>query len=296
MPAIDACCQATDDTANPPQSAPTRPQPHKARKPLTEAPAPDVSQAPESVLSVPSHVDPPRPEAPVAAAPLTQPPAAPQPPVQHPDTNVAAQLPSAESSAAESAETQPPAEPESPAEPDQVAEQGANAASPPADASVPAATASPAAPASPVATPAAPNSTGQPSDLDNLFDEPAEAAKPAAGPADAKSEDAKPAAAPKGDTSLDDLFNDASRPSDTSAPIAGGLNSHQLRLWTDVTGHYRCRGRLVRIGTTQVRILKQNGHTTTVARDRLSRQDMAFVRSEAALAAARSDTARLASF
>ena len=83
------------------------------------------------------------------------------------------------------------------------------------------------------------------------------------------------------DDSLDDLFN-LRLPERPSAPVIG-LDSRQLRRWVDNTGTFSCQGRLVQIQVGKVRILKSNGHTTTVSFSRLSRNDVNFVHAQAAL-------------
>ena len=62
----------------------------------------------------------------------------------------------------------------------------------------------------------------------------------------------------------------------------GGLASSELRQWVDNTGRYSCNGRLIRVLDGQVRILKDNDHTTTVPFYRLSGHDLEFVNRQAA--------------
>ena len=50
-----------------------------------------------------------------------------------------------------------------------------------------------------------------------------------------------------------------------------------VRVWTDNTGQYQTVGKLVKIGTSHVRLVKENGNTTTVARSRLSQRDLDYV-------------------
>jgi hypothetical protein len=61
----------------------------------------------------------------------------------------------------------------------------------------------------------------------------------------------------------------------------GGLASNELRTWVDNTGNYSCRGRLIRFLDNNVRLLKENGRTTTVSLTRLSAQDLQFVHRQA---------------
>jgi hypothetical protein len=65
----------------------------------------------------------------------------------------------------------------------------------------------------------------------------------------------------------------------------GGLASVELRTWVDNTGDYSCRGRLVRFMDGKVRILKDNGRTTTVPLVRLSAVDLEFINRQASAAA-----------
>ncbi len=62
---------------------------------------------------------------------------------------------------------------------------------------------------------------------------------------------------------------------------AGGLASDEMRLWTDNTSSFSCRGRLVRFIDGQVRLLKENGRTATVPLARLSTGDLEFVNRQA---------------
>jgi hypothetical protein len=61
----------------------------------------------------------------------------------------------------------------------------------------------------------------------------------------------------------------------------GGLASAELRTWVDNTGNYSCRGRLIRFLDNHVRLLKDNGRTTTVPLTRLSANDLQFVHRQA---------------
>ena len=61
----------------------------------------------------------------------------------------------------------------------------------------------------------------------------------------------------------------------------GGLASNEMRLWTDNTGNFSCRGRLVQVLNGHARLLKANGHTTTVVLGRLSARDLEFVNRQA---------------
>lgn len=79
------------------------------------------------------------------------------------------------------------------------------------------------------------------------------------------------------DVNLDDLFGQA----DSILREPGGLASDDLRLWVDDTGRYTCRGRLIKMLDGQVRLLKDNGRTTTVQLSRLSEADLEFVNRQA---------------
>jgi hypothetical protein len=61
----------------------------------------------------------------------------------------------------------------------------------------------------------------------------------------------------------------------------GGLASDQNREWVDNTGRYATRGRLVSFLDGHVRLLKDNGRTTTVPLARLSENDLEFVNRQA---------------
>ena len=65
-----------------------------------------------------------------------------------------------------------------------------------------------------------------------------------------------------------------------------------MRMWTDNTGSYKTRGRLVVIAKTHVRLLKDNGKYSTVPLERLSKADIDYV---VAIAKKLNGTQRLAS-
>jgi hypothetical protein len=50
-----------------------------------------------------------------------------------------------------------------------------------------------------------------------------------------------------------------------------------VRQWIDSTGRHQTIGRLVEVHPDRVRILKSNGHYTTVPLERLSRHDLSYV-------------------
>lgn len=117
---------------------------------------------------------------------------------------------------------------------------------------------------------AAPAETSE--EIDDFFGTPAEETPAPAEPV----EEAAPAEEEEG-TNLDDLFGGA----DAILSEPGGLTSTGLRRWIDNTGQYSCRGRLIDMLEGQVRLLKDNGHTTTVPLDRLSQDDQQFVQRQA---------------
>jgi hypothetical protein len=75
----------------------------------------------------------------------------------------------------------------------------------------------------------------------------------------------------------DDIFG----ASDRVLREKGGLASAEMRLWVDNTGTYSCHGRLVKFMDGHVRIMKENGRTTTVPLYRLSPSDLSFVNRQA---------------
>ncbi len=101
-----------------------------------------------------------------------------------------------------------------------------------------------------------------------------------------KSPKSKPVDAP-----IQDPFADpaAKKPAATkSAGTLGaaaelvGLAEPAMRRWQDDTGEYRIHGKLVKIMTHTVRILKDTGKYTTVPMDRLSRSDLQYVQARIA--------------
>lgn len=255
QPAVET---SPSDSAPPPMSVPA--------PPAVEPPA--VPPSPATPLDAPS------------AAPLDAPPAAP------PEPNVEP-IPA----------TPPPARPAVPATPD---------APPPApDAAPPATTA-------PAATPPAAESFDDlfppPTPADAAVPEattPAPPAAPAPAPAPAPSPDeddpfapaspatpASPAPAPAGDA--DDPFAPApagnrtdrpvtpASPAPTTDPFANpfqtsAAGAFPVREWSDDSGHFQVRGRLLAILDGKVRILKTTGRTTTVPLSRLSTADQEYV-------------------
>jgi len=151
------------------------------------------------------------------------------------------------------------------------------------------------------AEPAAPSGA-----VDDLFkDAPAETT-PAAPPADMPAPGAAPEAAPPAEApakpadDVDDLFKDLddkntssevpARPQPTQGELeelfsqpreqASAEPAAAMRLWTDNTGKFQIRARLVVVTPTHVRLLKDTGKYTTVPHSRLSKADLAFVRQQ----------------
>jgi len=63
--------------------------------------------------------------------------------------------------------------------------------------------------------------------------------------------------------------------------LPGGLNSTQLRTWTDNSGTFSVEGRLVKIMEEKVQLFKANGRYTTFPLHRLSALDHQFVQQQA---------------
>jgi hypothetical protein len=143
----------------------------------------------------------------------------------------------------------------------------------------------------PPATPPAPSAT------DDLFGTPSTEAsatptttnKPAEEPAATETKPAEPSAEEK---KTDENKADEKKAEEEKDPLfgaspsvlheAGGLASNELRLWKDNTGKFSCQGRLVQFRNGHVRLMKDNGRTTTVPLARLSNRDLEFVNRQAA--------------
>lgn len=107
-------------------------------------------------------------------------------------------------------------------------------------------------------------------ELEELFSDPSdEAAK------SARIESPKPAEATP--------VVESSEPVQVAAAIEA---PHAMRVWVDNTGKYKVNARLVVVGDSTVRLLKDTGKYTTVRFDRLSADDLNFVRQQAANAVA----------
>jgi hypothetical protein len=139
-------------------------------------------------------------------------------------------------------------------------------------------------PTPPAETPAAPPATPPatpPADApaDDLFGPSTPATPPAATP-DAPPAD-KPAETPAENKdekkAADDIFGNAP----SILREAGGLASSEMRTWIDNTGNFSCQGRMVRFADGNVKLLKENGRTSTVPVARLSASDAEFVHRQA---------------
>lgn len=107
-------------------------------------------------------------------------------------------------------------------------------------------------------------------------DAPMEEAPPAEEPEEA------PADEPEDDSNEADAFEDLFGQNERVLRLDGGLQSNNLRTWTDNTGRYQCQARLLVLLDGKVRLLKDNGRTSTVALYRLSKGDLDFVNVQAA--------------
>jgi hypothetical protein len=154
------------------------------------------------------------------------------------------------------------------------------AETPPQDDLFGAPTETPPAETPPAETPPAetpPTETPATPPADDLFGTESAPETPAAPPAETPPAEGKteeePAEEEKAKT--DDIFGSA------VLREAGGLASTEMRQWTDNTGTFSCRGRLVRFLDGKVRLAKDNGRTTTVPLNRLSASDLEFVHRQA---------------
>ena len=89
------------------------------------------------------------------------------------------------------------------------------------------------------------------------------------------------------DGELEDLFTPPAAETKPAAesepqPMAKAVElADAMRAWSDNTGKYRVNARLVSIGDSSVRLLKDTGKYTTVPLSRLSADDLNFVRTHA---------------
>lgn len=265
-----------------------------AHEPAPAAPTETKSPEPAQPVQQPAHVERPIDNAPAPSVPATEPAAPAVPPLPDQESNPPmppaddlfnstppATPPAAPAEAPAAAPATPPAAPEAKAAAptDDLFGGSTTPAETPAAAPVTPPAEAPATPPAvpPQTPPAAPTAT------DDLFGgSTTPAAEPAAPPAtppaapEAKPED-KPAEKPSEEKKADDIFGAAP----SILKEAGGLASNEMRLWTDNTGTFSCNARLVRFLDGQVRLLKDNGRTTTVSLSRLSPNDLAFVERQA---------------
>ena len=246
---IDACCGESTSELPTPADMPSTPAPSQPA-PRTPTPAaPPLPAAPMPEDSIP----------PLPAEPAVEPPAAaPSAPVD--DMPLPTDTPADEPAAP--AET--PAKPAEDVE-DLFKDTDAKPADAPADTT-------PAKPAD--TTPAKPAD-----DVEDLFKDTDEKKAATSEPAQEEPMDPAPS------SEVEDLFSEptdkpstsASRnakPTDVAKPAQ---EQSPVRLWTDNTGKYQVRARLLVVGDRYVRLLKETGKTTTVPFSRLSGSDLAFV-------------------
>jgi hypothetical protein len=238
--------------AEPPAPAPQPQQPATVERPVDEAPAP----------SLPAPTEPePQPTPPADDLFNGSEPAA--PPATPPATDEPAATPPA---------TEEPAAPttETPAE-DDLFGGTTEETTPPAESSAPAETPT----ETPAETPAA-DTTNDLFGTESTETPPAESTETPTEP-EATPTDEAPAEGETPKAEEDDIFGASGR----VLREKGGLASAEMRLWVDNTGTYSCYGRLVKLMDGNVRILKDNGRTTTVPLYRLSPSDLSFVNRQA---------------
>jgi hypothetical protein len=252
------------------QAMPAAPQqPAKVERPIDNTPAPTLPSTPPAAPAA-------QPGIPLPDAESGQP----QPPANDLFNLTPATPPAAEKPAAEAPAAAPPAA--KPAASDDLF--GAPAAAPAEKPATP-----PPAAEKPAETPAAtpPAADTKAAAADDLFGAPPTAAPvtpPAAAPATppAAAPAAPPAEKPAGEEKkdekkADDIFGGSSN----VLHEAGGLASDEMREWVDNTGTFSCHARLVQVQDGQVKLLKDNGRTTTVSVSRLSGNDLRFVERQA---------------
>jgi len=125
----------------------------------------------------------------------------------------------------------------------------------------------PPAPEEAAPAPEEPAPAGPGDDLDDLFGAPAEEAVEEVEEAAEEAVEETKEATEEATDDLDDLFGPSVS---QAAPLP-------MRPWVDDTGHYRVNARLIEIGRDFVRLLKENGATSTVPMNRLSVADRDYV-------------------
>jgi hypothetical protein len=111
-------------------------------------------------------------------------------------------------------------------------------------------------------------------DVEDLFKDTDEKKAATSEPAQEEPMDTAPS------SEVEDLFSEPTDKPSTSAGLDSKPAAEELspmRLWTDNTGKYQVRARLLVVGDRYVRLLKETGKTTTVPFSRLSGSDLAFV-------------------
>ena len=112
-------------------------------------------------------------------------------------------------------------------------------------------------------------------DVEDLFKDTDEKKAATSEPAQEEPMDTAPS------SEVEDLFSEPTdKPSTSAGRDAKPADAEELspmRLWTDNTGKYQVRARLLVVGDRYVRLLKETGKTTTVPFSRLSGSDLAFV-------------------
>ena len=245
---VECCGGSSSDLPAPAEMpAPSQPAPHTPTPaaPLPSAPMPEESPlpaAPPAAVEPPSTFEPPaaEPSAPVDDMPLP--------------SDLPAATPADEPAA--------PAAPAKPAE--DVEDLFKDTDTKPSD--MPADTA-PAPPAD-----AAPEKPAD--DVEDLFKDTDEKKAATSEPAPEEPMDPAPS------SEVEDLFSEPTDKPSTSAGLDSKPAEKELspmRLWTDNTGKFQVRARLLVVGDRYVRLLKDTGRTTTVPFSRLSGSDLAFV-------------------
>ena len=87
--------------------------------------------------------------------------------------------------------------------------------------------------------------------------------------------------------SAEDMAQSTMSKPESKVAIQPTKSNSGMRVWTDNTGKYQVVARLVTIKDGKVRLLKETGRHTTVPFERLSRTDLAFVRSQTPIIASK---------
>lgn len=246
------CCDGSYSGVPTPAMAPSHGTfnetiPQAADPPARPTPAQPTPARPAPTAPAPSF------EPPMAEPPAVEPPAAaPSLPVD--DMPLPTETP-AEPPAAEPSDT--PAKPSEDVE-DLFKDTDATPAAPPAD-TAPADD----APADAPPADAAPEKPAEKADdLEDLFKDTDEKKAATSDPAQEVPMDQAP------DSEVEDLFSEPTDKPSTSASLESSPNrsdvANSMRTWTDNTGKYHVRARLVKVGDGHVKLLKETGKYTTV--------------------------------